>query len=246
MFTQKISKDNVLQHVKDLWTSWFDLNPDLVSQGAAQQSLNKCIQFAEMTVREEMPKTRSRIQQAEEARSKRATALIQAETKFQHMDPQQLIALIELDKHAKQVTSNDGTMAKHLTLCKHSELAALVRKYPDLENHFKIQFSNNPTTAPQRSRSEDRRSPGRNNYKKLPRTPTPCPRRSTRSRGRSSSTSKSQKRHSKTRGSSKTSSRSKSRHQDGKSPGRSKGKGKGKSKGKGKGKSKSNGNNQAS
>ena len=76
------------------------------------------------------------LHEAAELRSKRGAAIIEAETKYQQMDPQQLIALLQLDKQAVQIRKG-GNLTKQITVTKGSELAALVKKFPDWR-HFSM------------------------------------------------------------------------------------------------------------
>ena len=84
------------------------------------------------------------------------------------MDPQQLIAMIELDKQAVVIKQADGTKIKEVVLCKSSELAALIRKYPDLEQYFSVKFVD---SLPNKDKPAARRSP------------TPYPRKSSLTKG---------------------------------------------------------------
>ena len=141
-----------------------------------------------------------------------------------------LIAMIELDKVAKQCSRKDGTTAKHVELCKTSELAALVRKFPDLHNHFVIKFVDRPSSRAQTGLAR--------------RSPTPHPSRKSssstrraRSRDKTAHSSSRTRRSLKDRSSSRTRVTSKgrrfaSRHSDG---GKSTGKGGAKPKGRGRG-----------
>ena len=124
------------------------------------------------------------------------------------MDPQMLIAMIELDKVAKQCSRKDGTTAKHVELCKTSELAALIRKFPDLHNHFVIKFVDRPSNRAQTGLAR--------------RSPTPHPsRKSSSSARRANSRDKATRSSSRTRRSSSRTRvtskgrRSTSRHSDG-------------------------------
>ena len=228
-FETKTDYKEVKQHVNDIVTLWYSQNSSLMSQQTKEQALRNCQLLMDMVVREEVPKAKSRMSEAAASRQKKQAALLEAETKFQAMDPQMLIAMIELDKVAKQCSRKDGTTAKHVELCKTSELAALIRKFPDLHNHFVIKFVDRPSNRAQTGLAR--------------RSPTPHPsRKSSSSARRANSRDKATRSSSRTRRSSKDRSssrtrvtskgrRSTSRHSDG---GKSTGKG-GKSKGRGRG-----------
>ena len=135
-FEERVSHQSAMRDVSDLWTEWTTQNASLLSSHVIAQAKRSCAHFVELVLREEVPKVRSRLQDAEATRAKREAAVIEAETKFEQMDPQQLIAMIELDKQAVVIKQADGTKIKEVVLCKSSELAALIRKYPDLEHFF--------------------------------------------------------------------------------------------------------------
>ena len=140
-FGQKVDSGRVRQHVSDLYEDWKGKYGNFLTAEASLHTQNVCKSFMELVIRHEIPRMKSRLSEAAEARKQQASALLDAETRFQSMGPHMLIALIELDKHAVQVSKADGVKAKRVELQKSSQLAALVRKFPDLNKHFEIKFT---------------------------------------------------------------------------------------------------------
>ena len=222
-FEERVSHQSAMRDVSDLWTEWKTHNASLLSSHVIAQAERSCTHFVDLVLREEVPKVRSRLQDAEATRAKREAAVIEAETKFEQMDPQQLIAMIELDKQAVVIKQADGTKIKEVVLCKSSELAALIRKYPDLEQYFRVKFVD---SLPNKDKPAARRSP------------TPYPRKSSLTRsGRSTSkhSSCASSRSSSRKSTSKPTSRKRSTSSK-RGPVHSSHEGKGKGKGRGKGK----------
>ena len=213
-FENKTGNSSVQQTVDDLWNSWKDSFGSLHSEASLQRASNNCKHFVNVVMREEIPKMKGRLHEAAEIRSKREAAIIEAETKYQQMDPQQLIALLQLDKQAVQIRKG-GNLTKQVTITKGSELAALLKQFPDLETYFDVKHvdpSSSSTAQPKLKSASTR-------------IPTPHPSRSTR------------------RQKSQTSLRGRSHGKSPRSPSRRPSKGKGKNKndgcvGKGKGKGK--------
>ena len=231
-FEERVSHQSAMRDESDLWTEWTTQNASLLSSHVIAQAKRSCAHFVELVLREEVPKVRSRLQDAEATRAKREAAVIEAETKFEQMDPQQLIAMIELDKQAVVIKQADGTKIKEVVLCKSSELAALIRKYPDLEHFFRVRYVD---SLPDKHKPAARRAP------------TPHPRKSsltTRGRSTSMHSSRAPSRSSSKKSTSKSTPRKRSTSaQSSKSGGKGKGKGRGKGKGgrKGKGSDKGRG-----
>ena len=238
-YESKTDYKEVKQHVTDIVTLWYSQHSSFMSLETKQQTHQNCQLLMDMVVREEIPKAKSRLTDAATSRQKKQAALLETETKFQSMDPQMLIAMIELDKHSKQSSQADGTTAKHVEVCKTSELAAIIRRFPDLHNHFQIKLVDQPSKKAQASKQKavGRRTP----------TPHPKPRTATSSARRSRSSSKSSRASSyASRPSSKASAKSRrsssaSRKPGGKSKGKggadsSKGRGRERGRGKGRGK----------
>ena len=130
-FVQKVDSGRVCQHVSDLYEDWKGKCGNFLTAEASLHTQNVCKSFMELVIRHELPRMKSRLSEAAEARKQQASALLDAETRFQSMEPHMLIALIELDKHAVQVSKADGVKAKRVELQKSSQLAALVRKFPE-------------------------------------------------------------------------------------------------------------------
>ena len=229
LLEHRVAPRSALQTLSDLWDAWAVQNTHL-SGSAKHSSQIMCRQFGEMCIREEIPKAKGKLAAAEDSRAKKHAALLSAEAKYQSMDPQQLFALLALDRHAKVSVHNDGTSSKSVTISKHSELAALIKKFPDLADMYRIKYSDNPSLPKSRIRTKSHSTArssatsatpkARRSSKIANREKTPFPgKRSSRSTSnRSSQASTTGKGHSQGRG------------------GISKGKGKGKSKGKGRGK----------
>ena len=108
-----------------------------IQESSLRASHRSCQRLMQMVTRDEVPKMKSRLQEAADHRNKRDAAVLDAETKYQQMDPQQLIALLQLDRQAARVKTG-GSWAKKGTICKGSELAGLVKQFPDLETFFDI------------------------------------------------------------------------------------------------------------
>ena len=140
LFEEKISVAYVKQQIEDLWTSWRDNFATLHSQASLSRSKRMCQLLAQMVMREEIPNMKGRLQHAAETRNKREAAVIAAETRYQQMDPQQLIALLQLDKQAVHVKKG-GINTKQVTITQGSELAILVKQFPDLKEIFRHQIS---------------------------------------------------------------------------------------------------------
>ena len=130
-FVQKVDSGRVRQHVSDLYEAWKGKYGNFLTAEASLHTQNVCKSFMELVIRHELPRMKSRLSEAAEARKQQASALCDAETRFQAMGHHMLIALIELDKHAVQVSKADGVKAKRVELQKSSQLAALVRKFPE-------------------------------------------------------------------------------------------------------------------
>ena len=134
-----------------------------------QRASKNCKHFVNVVMHEEIPKMKGRLHAAAELRSKREAAIIEAETKYQQMDPRQLIALLQLDKKAVQIRKG-SILTKQVTVTKGSELAALVKQFPDLETFFDVKHvdpSSSPTAQPKLMSARTR-------------IPTPHPSRSAR------------------------------------------------------------------
>ena len=235
-FVQKVDSGRVRQHVSDLYEDWKGKYGNFLTAEASLHTQNVCKSFMELVIRHEIPRMKSRLSEAAEARKQQASALLDAETRFQSMDPHMLIALIELDKHAVQVSKADGVKAKRVELQKSSQLAALVRKFPDLNKHYEIKFTDEnvrkSTTTKRRQATPHPKGRGR--------ARSASKRPAGHSRGRSKSTNRSTSRQvASSRSSRASSGRSSKGSSNSQTPWKGKGKGKAKghprSKGKGRG-----------
>lgn len=241
-FERKVDAARVKQHVNDLFEDWKGKYGNFLTVEAALQTQNMCKSYMHSVIRSEIPKMKGRLSESAELRKKQASALLDAETKFQSMDPQMLIALIELDKHAVQSSKADNAKAKRVDVPKSSQLAALVKKFPDLNNHFEIKLTDSKAQKP--SNAQRRQPTPHPNGRRVSRSSSK--RSSENSAGRSNvvrrSTSRSSARSTSlqsSRASSKRSSRASSKSNQPR-----KGKGKGKSKGHSRAKGKGRGNSQ--
>ena len=235
-FVQKVDSGRVRQHVSDLYEDWKGKYGNFLTAEASLHTQNVCKSFMELVIRHEIPRMKSRLSEAAEARKQQASALLDAETRFQSMDPHMLIALIELDKHAVQVSKADGVKAKRVELQKSSQLAALVCKFPDLNKHYEIKFTDEnvrkSTTTKRRQATPHPKGRGR--------ARSASKRPAGHSRGRSKSTNRSTSRQvASSRSSRASSGRSSKGSSNSQTPWKGKGKGKAKghprSKGKGRG-----------
>ena len=219
-FENKTGNSSVQQTVDDLWNSWKDSFGSLHSEASLQRASKNCKYFVNVVMREEIPKMKGRLHEAAELRSKREAAIIEAETKYQQMDPQQLIALLQLDKQAVQIRKG-GNLTKQVTVTKGSELAALVTQFPDLETFFDVKHvdPSSSSTAPPKLLSARTR------------IPTPHPSRSAR-RPKSQTSLRGRSHGKSPRSSSRRPSKGKGKSRNDGCVGKGKGKGKGK-KGKG-------------
>eukprot|EP00438_Fugacium_kawagutii_P023279 Skav211661 [mRNA] locus=C9245193:75:1165:+ [translate_table: standard] len=111
-FEQKVGSAKVKQQVTDLFEDWKGKYGNFLTAEAALQTQNVCKSFMHLVIRSEIPKMKGRLSESAEVRKKQASALLAAETKFQSMDPQMLIALIELDKHAVHCSRADSSETK--------------------------------------------------------------------------------------------------------------------------------------
>ena len=237
LFANKVSVASVQQNVDDLWEDSKGKFGSLHSESSLRASQGSCRRLMQMVMRDEVPKMKSRLQEAADHRNKREAAVLDAETKYQQMDPQQLIALLQLDGQAVRVKTR-GSWAKQVTICKGSELAGLVKQFPDLENFFDIKIVDKIPLSSSRTSSRPKPCKGR--------APTPFPRhrgssqnsrsssKQSRSSGRSRSASKSKRTSRSTSRRPTSTERKKGNGKGGKPNGKGHGKGKGKGKHKGK------------
>jgi hypothetical protein len=156
---EKLIQTNVVKRSMDeKFMVWNIANNEFLTSNAATHAKQQCQKFAELAIREELPKARSRVNAEADRRKKEHEALLHSETVFQQLDAHELVTFIELSKHSTTVTNKDGTETKHLTIPKSSTLAALLKKFPNVANMFSIRFTAKTASNRTKSRSGSAKS----------------------------------------------------------------------------------------
>ena len=76
-FEERVSHQSAMRDVCDLWTETHNAN--LLSSHVMAKAERSCTHFVDLVLREEVPRVRSRLQDAEATRAKREAAVIEAE-----------------------------------------------------------------------------------------------------------------------------------------------------------------------